>query len=155
MPPKAVTKVEPASPSLVDLPHQYLLEKSQWIDFKKALNTCGLTWNLPDWNSTILYKGNDYKMLESKGKNMDAIFIPPTLQLEENKIDINKEAQEMLTLLGISSNDGGQKNSMKFCNLKKMEYEPDSKLPARQKMWSWIVQALHGQKVIPGPIIIL
>ena len=31
---------------LIDIPYQYLVEKSQWSDFKRSLNMCGLTWNL-------------------------------------------------------------------------------------------------------------
>ena len=35
---------------------------------------------------------------------------------------------------------------MKFCNLERMEWEPESKLPARQKLWSWVLKCLEGPK---------
>ena len=43
------------------------------------------------------------------------------------------------------------KPSIKFCNLNKLEFEPDSKLPSRQKLWSWIQRCLLGTKPTPGP----
>ena len=37
-----------------------------------------------------------------------------------------------------------------FCNLRTVEFEPEKKLPARQKMWSWFLKCLRGPRTIPG-----
>ena len=72
-----VKRVETSTPpQLIDIPVQYLTEKGHWSEFKRSMNTCGLTWNLPDWSCTILYNGEDYKYLIEKGKNMNAILHP-------------------------------------------------------------------------------
>ena len=139
---------------LVDLPYQYLVEKSQWTDFKRALNVCGLTWNLGDWMSTILHKGKDYNLLEDKGENLDEIFKLPVVSFGENKhAEVGGDkSRKLMKLLGFPKNMGEYITpSIRFCNLNKLEFEPESKLPARQKMWSWMLKCLHGQKSMPGP----
>src|SRR5690349_87248 len=62
--------------TLVDLPSFYLLDRSNWTNFKRNLNNCGLTWNLPDWMSTIVYRGDDYKKLETQ-TDINQIFKLP------------------------------------------------------------------------------
>ena len=162
MPPRVAAALPPPLPSpprdrelaLPDLPYQYLLERSQWSDFKRALNNCGLTWAIPDWMSTILYKGKDYKDLKEKGEDMDAIFKLPVITLAENKqIEAGGDkSRKLISLLGFPKSMGEYiQPSMKFCNLNKLEFEPDSKLPARQKLWSWMVKCLQGPKLTPGP----
>ena len=32
-----------------------------------------------------------------------------------------------------------------------MEYEEDRKLPAHQKLWTWLVKSLRGSKPAPAP----
>ena len=62
------------------------------------------------------------------------------------------KSRQLIKLLGFPKNLGEYINpSMKFCNLNKLEFEPDSKLPARQKMWAWMVKCLQGPKSVPGP----
>ena len=75
MPPK---KVEAVPSVLTDISPCYLIEKSDWGSFKKAIITCGLIWNIPDWMSTIVYQGVDYIELKKGEATLDAIF--PHLQ---------------------------------------------------------------------------
>ena len=37
-----------SSSTLIDIPCCYLYDRSSWAGFKKALNECGCTWNLPE-----------------------------------------------------------------------------------------------------------
>ena len=41
--------------------------------------------------------------------------------------------------------------SLKFCNFNTLEFEKDTKLPARQKLWAWILESLQGPRASPGP----
>ena len=47
-PPTTIYKPTESMAPLVDIPCVYLLERSSWPEFKRALNECGLTWNLPE-----------------------------------------------------------------------------------------------------------
>ena len=138
--------------SLIELPHFYLLERGQWSDFRRALNNCGLTWNIPDWMCTIVYKGQDYLDLLAKDSELDDIFKLPTITVGEEKVLGSGKSKSLIKLLGFpnSMNEYIQV-STKYCNLSKLEFEPDTKLPARQKLWSWIVKCLQGPKITPGP----
>ena len=152
MPPR---KTEPVMtvipPPLVEIPYFYLSEKSQWTDFKRSLNNCGLVWNIPDWMSTILYNGEDYQKVFQEMKEIETIFRPPTIVVGEEKVDIGDKSRKMLKILNISQISDSVQPSMKFCNLNKLEYEPDTKLPARQKFWMWMTKCLMGNKSNPGP----
>jgi hypothetical protein len=136
MPPKKIESV-PVS-TLSDLPPSYLLEKSQWSDFKKAITTCGLIWNLPDWMSTIVYQGIDYVEMKKKEPSLDDIFPSPTMTVGENEVKVGETSSKLLKLFGLPKTFGTKYSTIKFCNLSKLEFELDSKLPARQKLWSWI-----------------
>jgi transposase InsO family protein len=147
-----ITKYE-SNATLVELPYFYLLERGHWSDFRRALNNCGLTWNLPDWMCTIVYKGADYKELRKLDGELDEIFKLPTVSIGEEKLEVGgSKSKSLIKLLGFprSMSDYIQV-STKYCNLSKLEFEPDSKLPARQKLWSWIVKCLQGTKLTPGP----
>ena len=155
MPAKAKT-VEPvytasAGTSLQDLPFQFLTDKYQWGEFKRAIENCGLTWNIPDWLYTITYKGVDYKELKKTDATIDDVFPEPAISVLEKKMEVADTSKKWLNLIGLPKMSNSQSYSTKFCNLNKMEFEPDSKLPARQKMWTWFVKCLHGGKQTPGP----
>lgn len=155
MPPakKGSAAGDPSSAHLADIPLVYLLERSQWTDFKRALNNCGLTWNLPDWMMTIVYKGDDWaEIVKTKKKELEAVFEPPTKELGDVKLDVGKASTTFMNILGYPKSLGEYiQPSPIFCNLKKLEYEPEGKLPARQKFWTWFVSALHGPGTTPGP----
>ena len=150
MPPKKVEPVIPVVP-LSDIPCHYLTEKSQWADFKKSIITCGLTWNIPDWMSTIVYQGADYKILKESDSKLDTYFPAPVVTVGDNDIAVNETSKKLLKLLGIPRTLGSAYSTHRFCNLNKLEFEPDSKLPARQKLWTWFVKCLQGPKSTPGP----
>ncbi len=149
--PSPPTKYESPPAILVELPHSYLLERSHWSEFRRALNNCGLTWNIPDWMCTILYKGADYGQLLAKDPELDEIFVPPVVEVDAKQFG-QKKSKSLIKLLGFPSSVGEYiQVSTKYCNLSKLLFEPDSKLPARQKLWSWIVKCLYGPKSTPGP----
>ena len=155
MPPKkAVLTGEIAtSDRLVDIPCSYLIDRSEWQEFKTTLVDCGLSWNLPDWMTTIVYKGKEWESIRVgstgiAGVDLSAHFAPPTIQVGEEK----KEKPNLVALLGLPKNMKElQHTSTLFCNLATIEYEPSVKLPARQKMWNWIVKSLKGPRAVPGP----
>jgi hypothetical protein len=165
MPPRAVPPPLPNPPMryesnsaiLVDLPYVYLLERSHWSDFRKALNNCALTWNIPDWMCTILYRGSDYAQLLAKDAELDEIFKLPTIQVGDEKVEVgSKKSKDLIKMLGFPKNIGEYiQVSTKYCNLSKLEFEADSKLPARQKLWSWIVKCYLDLKRPLDPTIIL
>ena len=63
-----------------------------------------------------------------------------------------KQARKYTQMLGISASLGEYlQPSVRYCNLNKMEFEPDSKLPARQKLWAWLTKCLQGTQSQPGP----
>jgi hypothetical protein len=132
---------------LTDMPYCYLVERSTWSDFKRALNNCGLSWNLSDWMHTVVYKGKQYMEIASKKPDLDEYFVPELPTGEDGK-QINKS---FIDLLGFPTTMGEYiQPFQRYCNLARMEFETDSKLPARQKLWTWIVQCLHGPKNQPG-----
>lgn len=62
---------------LPDISPVFLYDRSNWADFKKALNECGGIWNIPHWMTTILRDGDDWKALIAEGHDMAAIFPNP------------------------------------------------------------------------------
>ena len=138
--------------ALVDVPFCYLLDKSNWTDFKRTLNNCGYTWNLPDWIHTLVFQGKQYQeILEKKPEFKDFFQVPMLPQLEGKELPPDAN-QVFIDLLGFPKNLGEYiQPNMKFCNLARLEFEPESKLPARQKMWTWISRCLFGPKTQPGP----
>jgi len=160
MPPavkKAAAVVDPySSVNLADIPFVYLLDRSQWTDFKRALNNCGLTWNLPDWMMTIIYRGPDWQEISSTAEEkarLEELFVAPIRAVggEEKKIDVIQTSTRFMKLLGYPKAIGEYiQPSSTFCNLKTLQFELDSKLPARQKFWTWIVNSLHGPTTTPG-----
>ena len=159
MPPKKV--IEPvlssvlSAPPLIELPYYFLTEKYHWTDFKKAIDTCGCTWNIPDWMSTIVYQGIDYLELKKSEDTLDDMFPAPVRSYGDVEVKVGETSKKLLKILGISKQTGTKHTSMKYCNLNRLEFEPDSKLPARQKLWSWFVKCLHGPKSTPGPFFYL
>ena len=137
---------------LPELPYFFLSDKSQWGDFKRSLNNCGLSWSLSDWMTTILFGGADYLFVSTKMAEIDAIFQVPDIigngEAKDKQFAVMETSQKLLAALGISKSENIQP-SQRFCNLSKLQFEPDSKLPSRQKMW--IVKSLQGTKHQPGP----
>jgi hypothetical protein len=100
-----------------------------------------------------LYKGR-LQRAKDKGEDMDEIFRLPVVMLGENKqVEAGGDkSRKLINLLGFPKSMGEYiQPSMKYANLNKLEFEPDSKLPARQKLWSWMVKCLQGPKLAPGP----
>ena len=138
---------------LVDVPNVYLLDRSNWTDFKKCLNECGMTWNLPGWMTTIVYKGHEWQEYTKKGVNLEEYFPTPEKTTAGDGISTNVSqlGNKLVGMLGLPKNVAEYRDStMLFCNLQTVEFEPDRKLAARQKFWTWFVKGLRGPKQIPG-----
>jgi hypothetical protein len=149
---QASEKLETAA--LADIPHVYLLERGHWSDFKRALNDCGLSWNLPDWMTTIVYKGVEWDSIVAQGMNLNEVF-PVTEKKSAGDGQASKTSKLSAQLIGMLKLPTNLSEyiqpTLQFCNLRTVEYEPDKKLPARQKLWSWMVKSLQGKQVNPGP----
>ena len=137
-------------PALHDIPVEYLTEKSQWHDFKRALVDLGLQWNLPDWSTTIVHKGRDWDDMVKAGADMERLFPLPrrgvVVDGKVEPVDI-----DLIELLGLPSSKNEKKNAAYFCNLGTFELESAKKLPARQKFWNWFIRNLKGIKPVAGP----
>ena len=140
--------------ALEDIPPHIFTHRSQWGDFKHSLNSCGLVWGLPDWGTTILHGGPQWKTLIEKGKKLDEIFLPQKIAVgkgeEKVDLDVRGTSQDLLVILGMASAVTAIP-SKKYCNLSSLKYEEDSKLGARQKLWTWLVLSLQGTGNTPGP----
>ena len=148
-------KKTPELPNLlVDIPCVYLLDRSGWQDFKRALNDCGLTWNLPDWMTTIVYQGREWNEIKDRGTDLKEHFPEPTAVLQPLLADENKDAgprPNLVNLLNLPLSVIEKRiSSTLFCNLSKIEFESDKRLPARQKFWNWMVRCLRGSQTVPA-----
>lgn len=98
MPPRKIDVAIPAPAPVLQLPelsYSYLMDRSQWIDFKRALNNCGVTWSLPDWRTTIVYLGDDYKLVKKEmGPDLDAIFQLQRSCNEEKRLKVMETSKK-------------------------------------------------------------
>jgi len=154
------TKKLPELPNvLLDMPYVYLLDRSGWHEYKRALNDLGLTWNLPDWMTTIAYKGKEWREIATRGTDLAEHFTDQMARkggflaaplVEEGEVKV--APLNLVELLRLPQNvQDNQSVSSLFCNLSKIAFETDKKLPARQKFWNWMVRSLRGQRTVPGP----
>ena len=60
--------------ALADIPHIFLYDRSNWAEFKKVLNECGGTWQLPHWMTTIVRGGEEWEAMKRQGHDVDSIF---------------------------------------------------------------------------------
>ena len=91
-------------------------------------------------------------MATDNGTTLKKLFPAKVIQDADAKIDIEDLSTECLTALSLNDKPGDlTKTSTSFVNLVTMTEEPDSKLPARQKLWNWMVKSLHGPKASPDP----
>ena len=75
-----------------------------------------------------------------------AHYFPPIHIHIEGKEAPPGTNQIFMDLLGFPKTMGEYlQPGMRFCNLNKMEYEPDGKLPARQKLWAGWCSVFMGQ----------
>jgi hypothetical protein len=143
-----------SSVSLVDIPCSFLYDRGGWSAFKKALNECGLTWNLPDWMTTIIYRGTQYKTMQAKGTDMDAYFpvVEKKMAGDGSTSKSSALGLKLTHLLGLPTNMGDSiRPSVQFCCLFTVEFEDERRLPARQKLWTWMIKSLRGTRSTIGP----
>jgi hypothetical protein len=147
-------QLHPETTNLPDVPIIYLTERSGWIDFKRALNECGMAWNFAGWMTTIVYKGKEWKEMLAKGHDLSQYFPSTEKRIAGDGVE-SKTSQLSAKLLGLLDLPRNVSEfhdcSLQFCNLATVEFEPERKLPARQKFWAWFVRALRGPKTAAGP----
>ena len=138
-----------SSNALVDIPPVYLYDRSNWFEFKKILNECGGTWNIPHWMTTIVRGGEEWKNLKRDGMDVDAYFPKPSAAAEGKHVDL---ASRLVASLGLPKNIGDTiRNDVQYCCLSTVEVEDNRRLPARQKMWAWLTKSLKGTRTAVGP----
>ena len=139
--------------TLTDLPCIFLNDRSCWNEFKSALNECALTWNLPEWMTTIVYKEVEWKTIEKEhGTDLSQYF--PAVEKTGAGDGLTSKSStlglKLVGLLGRPSNLGDLKPNVQFCCLSTVEFEHERKLPARQKLWNWMVRSLRGNRPTSG-----
>ena len=140
--------------NLIDLPFVFLTDRLYWGDFKKAIHECGLIWGLPEWMTTITYKGIEWHSLISEHKVDLNTYFPEVQKTQAGDGFSSKSSalgHKLASLLGRPKSLADSISSVQFCCLTTVEYESDRKLPSRQKLWSWMVRSLRGSKPSPGP----
>jgi transposase InsO family protein len=152
-PPKPMTE-QVSTPILIDIPCSFLSDRLGWPDFKKALNECGLSWGLPEWMTTIVHCGAEWNSILKTGTDLSQFF--PVAEKKQAGDGSNAKTSalgaKLTTLLGLPKNMGESIGpSVQFCCLSTVEFESERRLPARQKMWSWMVRSLRGNKTNIGP----
>ena len=138
---------------LVDIPCVYLNDRASWPDFKRAVTECGLIWNLSEWMTTIVYKGTEWKLIHENGTDLSTYF-PVVEKTGAGDGKISKTSAlgtKLVALLQRPTTMGDLKPSALFCCLNTVEFEDDRRLPARQKLWNWLVRSLRGNRPTPGP----
>ena len=157
-PPKAPPVPKPPrlqleSVPLVDIPCVFLNDRSCWPDFKRALTECGLIWNLSDWMTTILYRGVEWNLIKDNGTDLAAYFpvVEKTNAGDGNFSKISTLGAHLVGLLARPTAVADFKPNAQFCCLSTVEFEDDRRLPARQKLWNWIVRSLRGNRPSAGP----
>jgi hypothetical protein len=141
------------STTLIDIPCLFLNDRSGWSDFKKAIHECGFIWGLPDWMTTIAYKGTEWQELFDKGTDL-SVYFPPVEKTGAGDGLSSKSSALGLKLAGLLGRPKSLTetiSSVQFCCLSTVEYESERKLPSRQKLWSWMVRSLRGNRTTPGP----
>jgi hypothetical protein len=146
--------IYPETTNLPDIPPVYLQDRSNWIDFKRALNECGMAWNFSAWMTTIVYKGAEWKEYLEKGMDLNEYFPAVEKRTAGDGVVSTMSAlsQKLVGMLDLPKNVAEYRDcSLQFCNLATVEFELERKLPARQKFWGWLVRGLRGPKNTPGP----
>ena len=84
---------------------------------------------------------------------MEQYFPTPEKKVAGDGVSTNISAlaTKLVGMLDLPRNVTEYRDStLLFCNLQTVEFEPDRKLAARQKFWTWLVRGLRGPKQIPG-----
>jgi hypothetical protein len=139
--------------TLVDIPCLFLNDRSCWADFKRALNECAISWNIPEWMTTIVYKGAEWDEIQKEhGTDLAAYF--PAIEKTGAGDGITSKSStlgvKLVALLGRPTNLGDFKPNVQYCCLSTVEFESERKLPARQKLWNWMVRSLRGNRATCG-----
>ena len=153
LPVPKLQRLQEASVPLVDMPCVFLNDRTCWPDFKRALTECGLIWNISEWMTTIVYKGVEWKTIRDNGTDLSAYFpvIEKTGAGDGNFSKTSTLGAKLVGLLSRPTAVADFKPSVQFCCLSTVEFEDDRRLPARQKLWNWIVRSLRGNRTSPGP----
>jgi hypothetical protein len=87
-----------------------------------------------------------------RGTDLAQFFAPVERKIQGLDANVAAVSAKLVAQMGLPKNlSESHVSSMQFCNLTSLAYETDKKLPARQKLWHWVVKALRGLKPVPGP----
>jgi hypothetical protein len=138
---------------LIDIKPVYLLDRAGWMEFKRALNECGLIWNIPHWMTTIVYKGTEWNEQIAKGVDLSTYFVDDRKShIDGKEVGTSELGAKLIAGLGLPKNMGDYiQPGLRFCVLNTVEFESERKLPARQKLWNWLLKCLRGPKTTVGP----
>ena len=126
---------------------------TSWPEFKRTLNECGLTWNLSEWMTTIVQQGIEWQQVVANGTPLHDFF-PQVEKKTAGDGSYSKTStlgQKLVATLKLPKNLGDLRPTTQFCCLSTVEFEDDRRLPARQRMWSWMVRYLRGNRQSTGP----
>ena len=104
--------------------------------------------------TTITYKGIEWHSLISQhGTDLSAYFPEVAKTQAGDGLSAKSSALgiKLAMLLGRPKSLADTISSVQFCCLTTVEYESERKLPSRQKLWTWMVRSLRGNKPAPGP----
>lgn len=98
--------------NLTYIPVVYLLDRSNWVDFKRALNECA-TWNFPAWMTTIVYKGKEWNEMAVKGTDLTQYFSAANKKAAGDGVSSNISglADKLVGLLDLPRNVARSKTS--------------------------------------------
>jgi hypothetical protein len=144
------TAIQTALPEMAVCP---LVEKAGWEEFRRRIKDVTLAWNYREWLNTCLLGGPMWKRVEQAGGVLESS--------EDEKVKVENEEEEkkrqsrLKTILqqsGVKSKDlDFFQAAIQFVNLGKMQLELDSRMPKRQKLWTWMVKSLYHPSGAPGP----
>ena len=88
----------------------------------------------------------DQLMTTKDAEHLKIIFREPTVQFqsEGKQMAVGEIARNCLNFLNLGANPDEFNAGSMDCDLVTLKYEQESKLPARQKMWTWMLKSLHG-----------
>ena len=103
--------------------------------------------------TTIVHLGTEWKQIVAGGTNLQDYF-PQVEKKTAGDGSYSKTSilgQKLVATLKLPKNLGDLRPSTLFCCLSTVEFEDERKLPARQRMWSWITRSLRGNRQSAGP----
>jgi len=104
----------------------FLNARSCWPEFKRGLTECGLIWGLPEWMTTIVYKGTEWNLIRDEKDTDLATYFPIVEKTGAGDGKISKTSALGAKLVGLLAKPATMddlKPSTLFCCLSMVEFE--------------------------------